>query len=114
MSHPPTHPDWKRVVLIGGPNDGQELTIRGTRNLLVTGVTDNQEVDLHSVEKGAVYLSEHWHATGSQSTGIERFQFLGHRTTAEIRQLLRGGYVGGGRDNCGPEDKDDADWWKTK
>src|SRR5207244_337040 len=101
---PPTHPGWKRIVLIGGPNDGQELTVKGTRNLIVTGVTDAGEVDPHSVEKGAVYMRSD---ARLDEDGRERFEFLGHRSTQEIHDLIRGGYVAGG-----DLDDDPADDWK--
>lgn len=102
---PPVHPGWKRIVLNGGPNDGQELTIKGTRNLVVTGITDAGEVDPQSVERGAVYLARDYNHL--EPLNPEPFDFLGHRTTKEIHDMLRGGYVAGGEEDCG-----DADWWK--
>lgn len=106
MNHPPTHPGWKRIVLNGGPNDGQELTIRGTRNMVVTGITDDGAVDPRSVEKGAVYIVRGY--CHLEPLSPEPFDFLGHRTTAEIHDMLRGGLMSG----ADPADCGDADWWK--
>lgn len=109
MAHPPVHPGWKRVVLCGGPNDGQELTIKGTRNMVVTGVTDDGEVDPHSVERGAVYVKNEYGERTAE--GLEKFDFLGHRTTEEIRQMLRGGLLSTQHDDCDPW-ASDPDAWK--
>jgi hypothetical protein len=103
--HPPAHSGWKRIVLNGGPADGQELTLKGTRNMVVLGVHDDGTVNMQSAEKGAVYVN---YEICSRPDGMERFDFLGHRSTEEIHNMLRGGMMSGGD----PDDCGDADWWK--
>jgi hypothetical protein len=114
MAHPPIKPGWKRIVLVGGPNDGHELTIRASRDRVVVGVTgadtgtggDTAEVDPQSVEKGAVYIR---FQDAPADDGRERFEFLGHRTIDEIRGMTPQDV--GLRGDC-DNDLDDADWWK--
>ena len=73
--------------------------------MVVLGVTDDGEVDLHTMEKGAVYVL----SAAPHDDGRPRFEFVGHHSNEEVHRMIRGGYVGGGDiDDCDPAD----DWNK--